>query len=672
MNVAEEVAAAASLYGAARFSEAAHAWAGLSARFPQNPDYLRLHGLSLVRAGAGAPGLALLEAAHARDAGNPLAALHRGIGLMALRRFTEAAALFAPCMVAMPENPAPALNLAAALLEGGDPVPALAAAHAAVARAPGSAEALYTRGLAEQANGDAAAAERSFAAAVARDARRAEAWVNLGLCRYQRGDIAAATAAMLGALKASPGHAAAEVNLAVFDSLRGSQVGAMERLRRVLAHTPRFWPARLNLASQLILDGEPAEALTVLGATPPEGGAAGAEALHWRAQRISALMLLRRVDEARTELAAWDGAAAGPGQAGILIGWRRLLLAAWDGDHAAADRLAGEIGALADIDGTALLEHRIIAQFDLARYHHGRGRTPDAFARWRAGHRLLARVQPFDRAAYADFVAASIAAYSRGRHRPPARRHADGPAPVFIVGLPRSGTTLTEQILAAHHAVHGGGERTAIYDALSRLAQPVLGAPGVRRAASLPAEILAQAGHEYLAGLRAAAPGARMVTDKMPGNAQHLGFIADILPSARIVHCTRDPRDTGLSIFQLRFFGYHPYAHDLADLGWFIGQHQRLMTHWQNVLPLPMLTVRLSDWVEDFPGTLARLLEFLDLPDDPACAAFHRSTRKVRTASARQVQQPVNARGLGRWRSCADELAPMIAELAAAELLPAG
>ena len=86
----------------------------------------------------------------------------------------------------------------------------------------------------------------------------------------------------------------------------------------------------------------------------------------------------------------------------------------------------------------------------------------------------------------------------------------------------------------------------------------------------------------------------------MPGNANHLGFISTLLPRARVIICERDPRDVGLSIFQLRFFGHHPYAHDLADLGWFIGQHHKLMDHWRAVLPLPMLSVRLDEWVEDF------------------------------------------------------------------------
>jgi hypothetical protein len=136
-----------------------------------------------------------------------------------------------------------------------------------------------------------------------------------------------------------------------------------------------------------------------------------------------------------------------------------------------------------------------------------------------------------------------------------------------------------------------------------------------------------------------------------------------------VILCRRDPRDIGLSIFQLRFFGYHPYAHDLADLGWYIGEHERLMAHWRAALPLPLLEVALSDWVEDFTGTLTRLLDFLGLPHDPACERFYEQDRRVRTASAAQVRRPINTRGIGRWKRFAAQLVPMLGELEAAGLI---
>jgi hypothetical protein len=107
---------------------------------------------------------------------------------------------------------------------------------------------------------------------------------------------------------------------------------------------------------------------------------------------------------------------------------------------------------------------------------------------------------------------------------------------------------------------------------------------------------------------------------------------------------------SAFSIFTFRFYGYHPYAHDLADLGWYIGEYKRVMAHWQEALPNPILNIELRRWVDDFAGTLHRVLEFLELPDDPACERFYERDSRVRTVSRGQVRQPVNARGLGRWR----------------------
>ncbi len=174
--------------------------------------------------------------------------------------------------------------------------------------------------------------------------------------------------------------------------------------------------------------------------------------------------------------------------------------------------------------------------------------------------------------------------------------------------MPRSGTTLTEQILAAHPLVHGAGERPQVHALIRRLAPEPNAAAIARRLAALDAATLSAESKTFLDKLHALAPEAHYIVDKMPENAQHLGFLSTLLPGARIILCRRDPRDIGLSIYQLRFFGFHPYAHDLADLGWTIAQHERLMAHWRAVLPLPILEVALTDWVDDFPATLNRVL----------------------------------------------------------------
>jgi hypothetical protein len=146
--------------------------------------------------------------------------------------------------------------------------------------------------------------------------------------------------------------------------------------------------------------------------------------------------------------------------------------------------------------------------------------------------------------------------------------------------MPRSGTTLAEQIMTAHPQAFGAGERLALHTTHIALGgNDHAEAPA--RVAGLGDTELDDAAQTYLAELHRIAPGAARVVDKMPGNSNFLGLVALMLPGARIIHCTRDPRDIGLSIFTYRFYGYHPYAHDLADLGWYIAEHARLMAHWR-------------------------------------------------------------------------------------------
>jgi hypothetical protein len=276
-------------------------------------------------------------------------------------------------------------------------------------------------------------------------------------------------------------------------------------------------------------------------------------------------------------------------------------------------------------------------------------------------------MQPFSRDEYRMMIDAKIARFNRARFSDGPRAGNADPTPVFIVGMPRSGTTLCEQILAAHAQIHGAGERVALGRTYEWLGGH--GAPAAERISALGQPALDAAAAAYLDELHALAPGKSRIVDKMPGNYLYLGLVGLMLPSARIIHCVRDPRDIGLSIFTFRFHGAHGYAHDLGDLGWTIAQQDRLMAHWRAVLPNPILTVQLSDWVQDFDGTLSRVLNHLDLPADPNCARFYERDSRVRTVSRAQVRQPVNARGLGRWRTYALDLAPLIAELESAGML---
>ncbi|GAN77235.1 tetratricopeptide repeat-containing sulfotransferase family protein [Acidisphaera rubrifaciens] len=561
-------------------------------------------------------------------------------------------------------DPAEALARAIAALASGDAGAAVLAASDACHAAPGDKRAHYAYGQAWLAAGDAGRAGQAFAAAVQLDPTWADAWVNYGVARYREGSVEDAKRAMRHALRHDPSHAGATANLGAFLRLTGDVDAAEALLRATLARAPDNVAARLNLVADLLQQERPADALKLLRAQRlPAHNAAALR--HWRLQEALALLHLGRPAEARGVLAALDAQGPMPPSVAPLRHWRGVLLAMAEGDVAGAARMAATMAAALEAMGPdAVAEHRIMGHYDLAKFWSGLGAHDRAFAHWSAGHALLRPTQPFSRAEHAAFVDACIEAFSADRLSAGPRAGNDDRTPVFIVGMPRSGTTLCEQILSAHRDVHGAGERAALAQAFHALGGGE-DAAAARRIAALDAATLDAAAAAYLSALRALSPGRARVVDKMPGNYAYLGLVGLLMPAARIIQCVRDPRDIGLSIFTFRFHGHHPYAHDLGDLGWTIAQQLRLMAHWTAVLPGRVLTVRLSDWVEDFDATLASVLDHIGLPPDPACARFHEQERRVRTVSHAQVRQPVNARGLGRWRAYAEPLAPLIAELEA-------
>jgi tetratricopeptide (TPR) repeat protein len=563
---------------------------------------------------------------------------------------------------AQSDDPAPFLRAAVSLLQLGRAAEAVRAASEACHRAPRLAQAHYVYGQSWLALDESAKAERAFAEAIRLAPAWADAWVNYGIARYRQGATEDAKTAMRQALKHAPGHPAATANLGAFMRISGEAETGEALLRASLAREPHNIGARLNLAADFLQDERAADALKLLDEVAPPFGDARAER-HWYLQKSLALLQLGRAAEAKAVLGALTALGPLPPEIMPLWHWRQVLLARVENDIARARRAAQDMEtSLGAMGPEAVLEHRIMAHYDLAKFWSAQKAHARAFAHWQAGHGLLKQSQPFSRDAHRAFVDANIAAFDKARFAGPRARNND-PAPVFIVGMPRSGTTLCEQILAAHAQVHGAGERMALPRIFAALGDRHDNSDAVRNIATLDADTLDQAACRYLEELHALAPDKARIVDKLPGNFNYLGLVGLLLPGAKIIHCTRDPRDVGLSIFTFRFHGAHGYAHDLADLGWYIGQHDRLMAHWNSVLPNPILTVKLSDWVTDFDATLARVIAHVDLPPDPNCARFYEGDSRVRTVSYAQVRQPVNARGLGRWRAYADELAPLIVEL---------
>jgi hypothetical protein len=226
------------------------------------------------------------------------------------------------------------------------------------------------------------------------------------------------------------------------------------------------------------------------------------------------------------------------------------------------------------------------------------------------------------------------------------------PASIFVLGLPRSGSTLIEQILASHSAVEGTSELPyigRIASSLGRSRADSLAYPAVLR--QLDASALRALGAEYLA--RAAVHrrlGRPRFVDKMPNNFPHVGLIALILPEARIIDARRNPLDTCVANFRQLYARGQAFSYDLYELGEYYLEYQRLMAHWDAVLPGRVLRVQYEDMVSDLEGGVRRLLDFCGLPFEPACLRYWETERAVRTASSEQVRQPLYASSVGQWR----------------------
>ncbi|MBS0376934.1 MAG: sulfotransferase [Proteobacteria bacterium] len=236
------------------------------------------------------------------------------------------------------------------------------------------------------------------------------------------------------------------------------------------------------------------------------------------------------------------------------------------------------------------------------------------------------------------------------------------PDPIFIVGLPRSGSTLLEQILASHSEVEGTQELPNVQQVVARLRGfgPEAGEPRYPRIlTTLSAADCAHLGAEYLAGTRVYRGERPRFIDKMPNNFRHLGLIHLMLPNAKIIDARREPMACCFSNFKQLFANGQEFTYGIEDIARYYRTYLELMAHWDRVLPGRVLRVHHEDVVEDLEGSVRRLLDFCGLAFEPQCVSFHENRRSVRTASSEQVRRGINREGLEQWRNFEPWLAPL-------------
>jgi len=306
-----------------------------------------------------------------------------------------------------------------------------------------------------------------------------------------------------------------------------------------------------------------------------------------------------------------------------------------------------------------------IIHFALAKALEESGDYGRAFAHLRKGNEMKrARIQ-YDEAAALGFFKRISAVFDPGLFNRLQGSGDRSPVPVFVLGMPRSGSTLIEQILASHPQIHGAGELP--HPSSAAHAIPFLFPESVL---SLDTEALARIGQSYVSQLPALEHGQLLTVNKLPNNFLYLGLIRLILPNARIIHTVRNPLDTSLSCYSTLFTAGQHFSYEMRELGRYYRGYSELMVHWRSLLPADaMLDVAYEDVVDDLEGQARRLIDYCGLRWDDRCLSFHKTRRPVHTASAVQVRQPLFRTSIDRWRRFESELGPLFEELG--DLVPA-
>lgn len=300
--------------------------------------------------------------------------------------------------------------------------------------------------------------------------------------------------------------------------------------------------------------------------------------------------------------------------------------------------------------------------FELGKLYDRLKRYDEAFKHYEAGNKIL--YVEFDLDAFKTRIDNIIMTFNSETLENTAKSSIETSLPIFIVGLPRSGTSLTEQILSSHPEVEGAGELNDINDIVGCLPSTVGSVqPYPQCITSLTTNTCNSIAQKYINKLTDLCGQNRFITDKMPHNFLNIGLISLLFPQAKIIHCVRDHRDTCLSIYFQNFGCLHPYSTRLEWLGAYYHEYARIMKHWGKVIKTPVYTVRYDDMVNDQEHTTRKLLEHCNLEWNDACMNFNKSKRVVATASYEQVKQKIYTKSLARWKKYEKHLKPLISSL---------
>jgi tetratricopeptide (TPR) repeat protein len=600
-------------------------------------------------------------------------------------RFADAELLFRRAVKVDPRSADAQLHLAVALTGLKRHEEAIRRYEKALALKPGFAEAHSNFGYTLQSLGRTEPALAHYQKALAINPDYAEARNNLGTALAALGRHEEAVAQYQAAIALRPSYAEAHRSLANALGVLERYEEAASHYEKVLAILPNDAAARTALGNALhrldrtdeaiaqyekVLAAFPAhaEAHTSLGNTVHRLGRTHEAIGHFRRALAidpsdpgiysslgGALIALGRSAEASE---AFEKAIAlAPRKAGFF--WNLASVRRFSGDDhyfAAMLELAEHIDAL-DI------EEQIDLHFALGKAFADVGDHKRSFEHLLRGNALKRQRVTYDEEKALQRLDRIRRVFTADTLRGKAGHGDPSSAPIFIVGMPRSGTTLIEQILASHLKVFGAGELREMANLAGRIGSADAAA-FPEAVQTLSGEELRRIGDQYVQAVTRLAPNAERITDKMPGNFSLAGLIHLALPNARIIHACRDPRATAFSCFSLLFSGTLEFTYDLAEFGRYYRAYLKLMAHWREVLPTGiMLEVQYEDVVRDVESEARRIIAHCGLEWDDACLSFYKTERSVRTASATQVRQPIYQSSIGRWRLHEEELQPLLREL---------
>jgi tetratricopeptide (TPR) repeat protein len=610
-------------------------------------------GVTLRTLGRIAEALASFDQALAADPCNSDAYNNRANALLDLGRADKALKDYDRALSIKPACARALNNRGNALIDLGRPDEALASYEAALALTPHSAEALSNRGNALRALKRCEEAVASYRAALALAPDNSVVHNNLGSALMDLGSPADALASFDAALALSPGYVQALCNraFALLELKRAPE--ALASCEAALALDRACVEAHNGRGDALARLGREEEALEsyerAISLRPSDALAHNNKGL--------ALFQLGRFETGEAEIETAIELAPENLQFYYNLALSRRFRS--------GDPTVRAMESMALEPAGAKAKERINLYFALGKAFADMEDWARSFHYLKQGNAAKRKETDYDEAQALGILKRTGSIYTRELMLRGAGRGDASPVPIFIVGMPRSGSTLVEQILACHGAVHAIGETNDFDLAVAELG----GATGEAIARpeavlDMTAEDFRRLGANYLRRASSASPQAGRVVNKMLENFRLAGLIMLALPGARILHVQRDPVDTCLSCYATLFVENLPYAYDLAELGRYWRAYDQLMQAWRSVLPSgAMLEIRYEDLVADLEGQTRRILAHCGVEWDPRCLDFHRAGRSVRTASFAQVRRPLYRSSVGRWRNYQAYLGPLMEAL---------